>query len=125
MSAWVSPLYLTSFSSTTLRAGMLMPRARVSVAKTTFTSPPTNALLDALLEGGQQPGVVGGDAPRSASANPAKSSASRSPRSGPAVWRSAMRAQLAARSAAVVSRSPELHQLPHRGVAARPGEKMK
>ncbi len=35
MSACVSPLYLTSFSNTTLRAGMLMPSARVSVAKTT------------------------------------------------------------------------------------------
>jgi hypothetical protein len=37
-----SPLYLTSFSSTTLRAGMLMPSASVSVANTTLTRPSTN-----------------------------------------------------------------------------------
>ena len=36
--ACCSPLNLTSRSSTTERAGMLMPRARVSVANTTFTS---------------------------------------------------------------------------------------
>ena len=39
MSACVSPLNLTSFSMTTVRAGMLMPRARVSVAKTARIRP--------------------------------------------------------------------------------------
>ena len=42
-SAWDSPLNLTRFSSTTVRAGMLMPRARVSVAKTARTSPLTKS----------------------------------------------------------------------------------
>ncbi|OPZ51978.1 MAG: hypothetical protein BWY91_02504 [bacterium ADurb.BinA028] len=41
-SAWVSPLYLTSFSRTTVRAGMLIPRARVSVANTARTRPWVN-----------------------------------------------------------------------------------
>jgi len=43
MSAWVSPFHLTSFSMTTERAGMLMPRASVSVAKTAFTRPLTKS----------------------------------------------------------------------------------
>ena len=34
-----SPLNFTSFSSTTVRAGMLMPSARVSVAKTARMAP--------------------------------------------------------------------------------------
>ncbi|CAB4662251.1 unannotated protein [freshwater metagenome] len=34
-----SPLYFTSFSSTTVRAGILIPSANVSVAKTAFTNP--------------------------------------------------------------------------------------
>ena len=34
-----SPFHLLSFSSTTVRAGMFMPRARVSVAKTALTNP--------------------------------------------------------------------------------------
>ena len=55
MSAWVSPLYLTSFSSTTLRAGMLMPRARVSVANTTLTRPFTYASSTASLKAGSIP----------------------------------------------------------------------
>ena len=43
MSACVSPLNLTSLSSTTVRAGMLMPRARVSVAKTARIRPSVNS----------------------------------------------------------------------------------
>ena len=39
MSTWASPLNFTSFSSTTVRAGMLMPSARVSVAKTSLRAP--------------------------------------------------------------------------------------
>jgi hypothetical protein len=42
-STWDSPLYLTSFSSTTVRAGMLMPRARVSVANTARMRPAVNS----------------------------------------------------------------------------------
>ena len=42
-SACVSPFHLTSFSSTTLRAGMLMPNAKVSVANTHRTNPRANS----------------------------------------------------------------------------------
>ena len=40
---------------TTDRAGMLMPRASVSVAKTTFTSPSTKHASTASLKGGTIP----------------------------------------------------------------------
>ena len=61
-STCASPLNLTSRSSTTERAGMLMPSASVSVAKTALTRPADEQLLDHLLERRQQPGVVGGQA---------------------------------------------------------------
>ena len=38
-----SPLYFTKRSSTTVLAGMLIPKASVSVANTAFTSPATNS----------------------------------------------------------------------------------
>lgn len=38
-----SPLNLTSFSNTTVRAGMLIPSARVSVANTALTRPAVNS----------------------------------------------------------------------------------
>ena len=41
--ACCSPLNFTSRSSTTVRAGMLMPKANVSVANTAFTSPAVNS----------------------------------------------------------------------------------
>ena len=53
--SWRSPVNLVSFSITTVRAGMLMPRARVSVAKTTFTSPSTKHASTASLNGGTMP----------------------------------------------------------------------
>ena len=55
MSSWVSPLNLESVSITTVRAGMLMPRASVSVANTTFDKPAAKQLLHGLLEGGTIP----------------------------------------------------------------------
>ena len=55
MSAWVSPLNLTSRSSTTERAGMLMPSASVSVAKTALTSPRANSSSTASLNVGISP----------------------------------------------------------------------
>ena len=61
-SAWVSPFHFESFSITTVRAGMLMPSARVSVAKTTLTRPSWNSSSTHLLERRQHAGVVGGDA---------------------------------------------------------------
>ena len=36
---WLSPFHFTSFSKTTLLAGILIPRAKVSVAKTIFRRP--------------------------------------------------------------------------------------
>ena len=55
MSAWVSPLNLVSFSMTTVRAGMLMPSANVSVAKTTLHSPRTNSCSTHSLNVGSIP----------------------------------------------------------------------
>ncbi len=54
-SAWLSPFHLTSRSSTTERAGMLMPSARVSVAKTAFTRPRTNSSSTTSLKVGSIP----------------------------------------------------------------------
>ena len=62
MSACVSPFHFDSFSRTTVRAGMLMPRARVSVAKTALHSPRTNSCSTHCLNAGSMPGVVGRDA---------------------------------------------------------------
>ena len=55
MSAWVSPFHLSSFSITTVRAGMLMPSASVSVAKTAFTSPRVNSSSTTSLKAGSIP----------------------------------------------------------------------
>ncbi|CAM3883848.1 hypothetical protein ISCU110981_19255 [Isoptericola cucumis] len=49
------PSHLTSFSSTTERAGMLMPSASVSVAKTTLTSPRENSSSTVSLNTGSSP----------------------------------------------------------------------
>ena len=50
-----SPVHFDSFSMTTVRAGMLMPRARVSVAKTAFTSPDSKQASTVSLNGGTIP----------------------------------------------------------------------
>ena len=55
MSTWASPLNLTSRSRTTQRAGMLMPRARVSVANTALTRPRTNNSSTTSLNAGSIP----------------------------------------------------------------------
>ena len=54
-STWLSPSNFTSFSSTTLRAGMLMPRARVSVAKTARSSPWTKSFSTMWRNAGSMP----------------------------------------------------------------------
>ena len=54
-SACVSPFHFTSFSSTTERAGMLMPRARVSVANTALTSPRAKSASTTSLKVGSIP----------------------------------------------------------------------
>ena len=52
---WASPFHLSSFSSTTVRAGMLMPSARVSVAKTARTRPWVNSSSTTSLKTGSMP----------------------------------------------------------------------
>ena len=53
--AWVSPFHLSSFSMTTVLAGMLMPSARVSVAKTARTRPAANSSSTTSLKAGSMP----------------------------------------------------------------------
>ena len=67
MSACVSPLNFVSRSSTTVRAGMLMPSASVSVANTARTSPRTNSSSTACLNGGISPAWWAATPRRSAS----------------------------------------------------------
>ena len=55
------PSHLLMRPMTTVRAGMLMPRARVSVAKTTSISPRVKSTSTSCLRIGQQPGVVEAD----------------------------------------------------------------
>ena len=50
-----SPSNLTSFSRMTVRAGMLMPRARVSVAKTTLRRPLTKSSSTMWRKAGSMP----------------------------------------------------------------------
>ena len=53
--SWRSPVNFDSFSITTARAGMLIPRASVSVANTAFTSPAAKQPSTASLNGGTIP----------------------------------------------------------------------
>ena len=53
--AWWSPVNFVSFSITTVRAGMLMPTASVSVANTTFTRPSMKHASTTSLNGGTMP----------------------------------------------------------------------
>ena len=53
--AWVSPFHLSSFSMTTVLAGMLMPSASVSVANTTRTRPAENSSSTISLNVGSIP----------------------------------------------------------------------
>ena len=53
--ARASPVNFVSRSMTTERAGMLTPRARVSVANTAFTRPSTKHASTASLNGGTMP----------------------------------------------------------------------
>ena len=57
--SWWSPVNFVSFSITTLRAGMLMPTASVSVANTTFTSPSMKHASTTSLNGGTMPAWCG------------------------------------------------------------------
>ena len=50
-----SPLYFTNRSNTTVRAGMLMPNASVSVAKTARISPAVNSSSTVCRKTGNRP----------------------------------------------------------------------
>ena len=50
-----SPFHLVSFSKTTVRAGMFMPRARVSVANTALINPRWNNSSTHSLNAGRSP----------------------------------------------------------------------
>ncbi len=53
--SWRSPVNLLRLEITTERAGMLIPRASVSVANTTLTRPSTKQASTASLKGGTMP----------------------------------------------------------------------
>ena len=55
MATRASPLNFSSFSSTTERAGMLTPRAKVSVAKTTYRSFNWKSSSTTSLNAGRRP----------------------------------------------------------------------
>ena len=55
IATWPSPFHLLSFSSTTVRAGIFMPRANVSVAKTALTNPCWNNSSTVTLNAGNKP----------------------------------------------------------------------
>ena len=57
--SWRSPVNFESCSTTTLRAGMLIPSARVSVAKTTLMSPSVKHLSTPSLKAGTIPAWCG------------------------------------------------------------------
>ena len=50
-----SPFHLVNFSKTTVRAGIFIPKAKVSVAKTAFTSPLWKRSSIAFLKLGKRP----------------------------------------------------------------------
>ena len=62
-STCASPLNFTSRSSTTQRAGMLMPERQRLGREDRLDQAPNEQLLDDLLERRQQSGMVGGEAP--------------------------------------------------------------
>ena len=104
MSACVSPFHLTSFSMTTVRAGMLMPSASVSVAKTTLHRPRGEQLLHALLER-RQHARRGARRCRGSGRRGSRGSPGRAGRRrGGAAQRSSTNAWISSRSSGVVSR---------------------
>ena len=104
-STWASPFHFTSRSRTTLRAGMLMPSARVSVAKTAFTRPRTKHSSTVSLNAGTRPAWCAASPasrPSRHSQNPRTCRSS----SGSEPVRRSMISAISARSASSVSRRP-------------------
>ena len=121
MSACVSPFHLSSFSITTVRAGMLMPSASVSVANTAFTRPRVKSSSTTSLNAGSMPAWWAAMPRVAASRKSWKPSTCRS-----AVGRCATApstyAWISSRSSGVVRRRFGAHALLHGGVAAHPAE---
>ena len=55
IATWASPFHLLNFSKTTVRAGILIPSAKVSVANTAFTYPFWNSSSTVTLNAGSKP----------------------------------------------------------------------
>ena len=123
MSAWVSPFHLTSFSSTTLRAGMLIPSARVSVAKTALTRPRAKSSSTTSLKVGSSPAWCAAR-PRSRPSTPLPVAQHGQVLVGDVarVRSSTIRADLVALLGVGVSRTPAVQALLDGGVAAGAAE---
>ena len=105
-STCASPFHLTSRSRTTVRAGMLMPRASVSVAKTAFTRPRTKHSSTVSLNAGTRPAWWAASPASRPSRHSQKPRTCRSS-SGSEPVRRSMISAISARSDSSVSRSPE------------------
>ncbi|CAH0326776.1 hypothetical protein SRABI128_05561 [Microbacterium sp. Bi128] len=105
MLTWASPLNLSSFSSTTQRAGIFTPRASVSVAKTALTSPSTNSFSTTSLKVGSMPAWCAASPRSRPSRQLQKPSTSRSSEGMSWAASSTRRAMICC-SASLVSQSP-------------------
>ena len=106
MSTCASPFHFDSFSSTTVRAGMLMPRASVSVANTTLIRPRANSSSTTSLNAASMPAWCAAMPRLSASAKSWYPSTPRSS-SGRSAVRSATTRLISSRSLGLVSRRPD------------------
>ena len=123
MGTCASPFHLVSFSRITVLAGILIPRASVSVAKTAFTKPLLNKSSTVSLKLGNNPAWCAA-IPRSSASN--HSSYPKTSRSSCArlAFRRAAVSRISFRSSVLVNLSPEkTHCLTAASHAAR--EKMK
>ena len=102
---WASPFHLVNFSKTTVRAGMLMPSAKVSVANTAFTNPRWNKSSTAFLKLGNNPAWWAAIPRSSAVIHSRYPSTSKSSSGKFAVYLAAV-ARISARSAVLVNFNP-------------------
>ena len=102
---WDSPLYLINFSKTTVRAGILIPSARVSVAKTALIRPFWKSSSTADLKLGKSPAWCAA-IPRSSAVS--QSSKPKTSRSSSAIFCVYLRAvaRISSRSCVDVKRRP-------------------
>jgi hypothetical protein len=105
-STCASPFHFTSRSRTTVRAGMLMPSASVSVANTALTRPRTKHSSTVSLNAGTSPAWCAATPASSPSRHSQKPSTCRSS-SGSEPVRRSMTSAIAERSTSSVSRIPD------------------